>query len=272
MNISHNVDSPESGLEALMQVAVCRDVIGWRDKTRHVIFFATDETFHTSGDGRIAGIVTPNDGQCHVDSESGDYTVEKIMDYPSPGHLSEKLQEQNIFLLFAVPSSMAPLYERLRQFFPGSYLAPLAEDSRNVVVLIRELYNLITSNVELKVRADDALHFDFTAYCEQGVATPNSTSCSGLASGEAAHFRVDVTAEGCVEDGRTSFTISPVGVAEAMTVNVEIVCDCDCEEDAVIDSPLCNSNGRYECGQCICNPGRYGRLCQYSGNFRRCMA
>ena len=39
-------------------------VIGWRDPARKVIFFATDAVFHVAGDGKLAGIVEPNEGVC----------------------------------------------------------------------------------------------------------------------------------------------------------------------------------------------------------------
>ena len=40
-------------LEALLQVAVCKDVIGWREAARKLILVMTDEDFHTAGDGKV---------------------------------------------------------------------------------------------------------------------------------------------------------------------------------------------------------------------------
>ena len=78
--ISGNIDNPEGGLDALMQVRspllatvvspaqvmVCGERIGWRENSRKIIIVATDRDFHTAMDGKLAGILEPNDGQCHL--------------------------------------------------------------------------------------------------------------------------------------------------------------------------------------------------------------
>uniref|UniRef100_A0A668A6D4 Integrin beta n=1 Tax=Myripristis murdjan TaxID=586833 RepID=A0A668A6D4_9TELE len=70
--ISGNLDSPEGGFDAIMQVAVCEDQIGWRNVTR-LLVFSTDAGFHFAGDGKLGGIVLPNDGKCHL--EDNMYTM-----------------------------------------------------------------------------------------------------------------------------------------------------------------------------------------------------
>ncbi|XP_063693696.1 integrin beta-1-like [Bolinopsis microptera] len=40
--VSASVDLPEAGMDALMQVAACKDPIGWRDHSRKVIVYLTD--------------------------------------------------------------------------------------------------------------------------------------------------------------------------------------------------------------------------------------
>jgi len=39
--------------------------IGWRNVTR-LLVFSTDAGFHLAGDGKLGGIVRPNDGKCHL--------------------------------------------------------------------------------------------------------------------------------------------------------------------------------------------------------------
>lgn len=58
-NISGNLDSPEGGFDALMQVMVC-DEIGWRENARKIIIFSTDAKFHYAGDGKVS----PNLNRC----------------------------------------------------------------------------------------------------------------------------------------------------------------------------------------------------------------
>lgn len=93
---------------------VCKERIGWRDKSRKIILFATDEDFHFAMDGKLIGILEPNDGHCHLDGIMGKpgnffhnyfikvkvifkyvlsiilgyYTKSKELDYPSISHIN----------------------------------------------------------------------------------------------------------------------------------------------------------------------------------------
>lgn len=80
--ISGNLDAPEGGFDAIMQAIVCKDDIGWREKSRKLLVFSTDAGFHYAGDGKLGGIVKPNDGHCHLDKD-GVYTESISQDYPS---------------------------------------------------------------------------------------------------------------------------------------------------------------------------------------------
>ena len=64
--ISTNVDDPEDPFGAMLQAVVCKDLIGWRETSIKIILVMTDDVLYTAGDGRLAGIVKPNDGQCHT--------------------------------------------------------------------------------------------------------------------------------------------------------------------------------------------------------------
>ncbi|NXN98504.1 ITB7 protein, partial [Rhinopomastus cyanomelas] len=60
LRISANLDTPESGLDAIVQAALCQEHVGWRPATR-LLLFASDDTFHSAGDGKLGGIVLPSD-------------------------------------------------------------------------------------------------------------------------------------------------------------------------------------------------------------------
>ena len=47
-----------------------QEKIGWRNDASHLLVFTTDAKTHIALDGRLAGIVQPNDGQCHVGSDN----------------------------------------------------------------------------------------------------------------------------------------------------------------------------------------------------------
>lgn len=52
-------------------VSVARqDKIGWRPDASHLLVFTTDAKTHIALDGRVSGIVRPNDGECHLDSDN----------------------------------------------------------------------------------------------------------------------------------------------------------------------------------------------------------
>lgn len=68
--------------------------IGWRERSRKIILFSTDAGFHYAGDGKLAGIVEPNDGYCHM--ENNRYTHSEIQDYPSLSQINAKIQDNKV--------------------------------------------------------------------------------------------------------------------------------------------------------------------------------
>ena len=60
-------DEPEAQIESLMQLALHANEVGFRpDSARFVVLF-TDADFHVAGDGALAGITTPNNGDAILD-------------------------------------------------------------------------------------------------------------------------------------------------------------------------------------------------------------
>ncbi|XP_038076303.1 integrin beta-1-B-like [Patiria miniata] len=265
-NASGNLDAPEGGLDALMQVTVCTSEIGWRKQARHLVIFTTDAPFHYAGDGKLGGIVTPNDGSCHLNL-NGDYTQSTILDYPSIGQLNAKMQENSIIPIFAVTYTEFGIYSNLTQYIEAATAGILAVDSSNVVDLVKENYNKITSKVEVVDNAPENITVAYTAHCLRGQVLPGSRECSGLKLGDTVNFTLSVTATSCSEQRIQTFTVRPIGFNEDLVVTVEVVCECDCEAQKVMNSDKCSmGNGTLECGSCTCNQGRYGEDCECSGN------
>ena len=77
------MDAPEGGFDAIMQAIVCKNEIGWRDKARRLLVFSTDAGFHYAGDGKLGGIVKPNDGNCHLNSKGLNFYLNECI-YFSP--------------------------------------------------------------------------------------------------------------------------------------------------------------------------------------------
>jgi integrin beta 1 len=90
---------------------------------------------------KLGGIIKPNDGRCHLDSK-GEYTYSTLQDYPSVAQINSKVKEKSINLIFAATAEQIKIYERLSQQVQGSSCGVLAADSRNVVELVKEQYQV----------------------------------------------------------------------------------------------------------------------------------
>lgn len=264
--ISGNLDSPEGGFDAIMQVAVCGEQIGWRNVTR-LLVFSTDAGFHFAGDGKLGGIVLPNDGKCHL--ENGMYTMSHYYDYPSIAHLVQKLSENNIQTIFAVTEEFQPVYKELQNLIPKSAVGTLSSNSSNVIQLIIDAYNSLSSEIIFEnKKLPEGVTISFKSYCKNGVngTGENGRKCSNISIGDEVKFDISITANKCPKKGQSeTVTIKALGVNEEVDVVLHFICECDCHKDGIPNSPECNSgNGTFECGACRCNEGRIGRLCECS--------
>nr|KAF6319622.1 integrin subunit beta 8 [Myotis myotis] len=107
--ISGNIDTPEGGFDAMLQAAVCESHIGWRKEAKRLLLVMTDQTSHLALDSKLAGIVVPNDGNCHL--KNNVYVRSTSMEHPSLGQLSEKLIDNNINVIFAVQGKQFHWYK-----------------------------------------------------------------------------------------------------------------------------------------------------------------
>nr|XP_008508491.1 PREDICTED: LOW QUALITY PROTEIN: integrin beta-2-like [Equus przewalskii] len=191
--ISGNLDAPEGGLDAMMQVAACPEEIGWRNVTR-LLVFATDDGFHFAGDGKLGAILTPNDGRCHL--EDNVYKRSNEFDYPSVGQLAHKLAESNIQPIFAVTERMVKTYEKLTEIIPKSAVGTLSDDSSNVVQLIKAAYEKLSSRVFLEHGTlPDTLRVTYDSFCSNRVSNVNQPrgDCDNVRIGMPITFQVKVT-------------------------------------------------------------------------------
>ncbi|XP_026061500.1 integrin beta-1-like isoform X2 [Carassius auratus] len=264
--ISGNLDSPEGGFDAIMQVAVCANQIGWRNVTR-LLVFSTDAGFHFAGDGKLGGIVLPNDGKCHLQDNM--YTMSHYYDYPSIAHLVQKLSENNIQTIFAVTKEFQPVYQELKNLIPKSAVGTLSSDSGNVINLIIDAYNSLSSEIILEnSRLPEGVSISYISHCKNGVSQEgeNGRKCSNIAIGDQVTFEVAVTAKGCPSNGKSeTLKIKPLGFTEEVEIVLNFICECECHKEGIPNSPNCSDgNGTLECGACRCNEGRIGRVCECS--------
>uniref|UniRef100_A0A8C2H6R3 Integrin beta n=1 Tax=Cyprinus carpio TaxID=7962 RepID=A0A8C2H6R3_CYPCA len=263
--VSRNRDAPEGGFDAIMQAVVCKDKIGWRPDASHLLIFTSDDRSHLALDARLAGIVQPHDGECHINNNN-EYDKSTILDYPSLGMITDKLSENNINLIFAVTSPMVELYRNYSELIPGSAVGMLSRDSGNVVQLILDAYARIRSKVELELLGvPDELSLFINATCLGGEVIPGVKSCAGLKIGDTVSFSIEAKLYGCPKEKSRTFMVKPIGFKDTLQVTVDFACECNCQQSSVPTSPSCHhGNGTLECGVCLCDPGRLGSRCECS--------
>merc|ERR1740123_2927093 len=268
--VSGNLDAPEGGFDAIMQAIVCKDAIGWRDKARRLLVFSTDAGFHYAGDGKLGGIVTPNDGLCHMD-EKGVYTHSTLQDYPSVSQINHKVKENSVNLIYAVTEEQLNIYNLLAQAVEGSSAGRLSNDSSNIVELVRAQYEAITSTIEMKDNSTGSVRVSYFSSCLSDGPARQTNKCSGLKVGTRVMFTAKIEVVKCPKDPREwkqTFQIYPVGINESVIVDLEMICQCDCEKPGNFgyeeNSPQCNGVGTYKCGICECPPDYFGRKCECS--------
>ncbi|EGV95377.1 Integrin beta-7 [Cricetulus griseus] len=263
-NISGNLDSPEGGFDAILQAALCQEQIGWRNVSR-LLVFTSDDTFHTAGDGKLGGIFMPSDGRCHLDS-NGVYIHSAEFDYPSVGQVAQALTAANIQPIFAVTGTTLPVYQELSQLIPKSAVGELSEDSSNVVQLIMDAYDSLSSTVTLEHSSlPPGVNISFESHCpekREGEAG-NRGQCSNVRVNQTVDFWVTLQVTHCLPEPHL-LRFWALGFSEELTVELHTLCDCNCS-DTQPHAPYCsNGQGHLLCGICSCVPGRLGQLCECS--------
>ncbi|XP_075409046.1 integrin beta-7 isoform X3 [Tenrec ecaudatus] len=249
-NVSGNLDSPEGGFDALLQAAVCQEQIGWRNVSR-LLVFTSDDIFHTAGDGKLGGIFRPSDGRCHLDS-NGLYSRSTEFDYPSVGQVAQALSAANIQPIFAVTSATLPVYQELSKLIPKSTVGELSENSSNVLQLIMDAYNSLSSTVTLKhVSPLPGVNISYMSQCggpQQGEAGDQG-QCDNVRINQTVDFWVTLQTTHCFEKPQF-LKLRALGFSEELTVELVTLCDCNCS-DVQPQAPHCSDGqGRLQCGVC----------------------
>ena len=134
-NVAPNFDTPEAGLDGLMQVnhtdlvapemrpklqvLLCKDRIGFKPDRSHLVVFMTDAPSHIAGDGLIGGLWRPYNHTCQLEPRpQKDGSKLEVYwgldhDYPSLSEVNYLLEKEELRVLFATPKPILPLYEML---------------------------------------------------------------------------------------------------------------------------------------------------------------
>ena len=165
--------------------------------------------------------------------ENNLYTHSTLLDYPSVSQINKIVKENSVNLIFAVTESELHIYEQLSAAVEGSSVGKLSNDSSNVVQLVVNQYEAITSVLEMKDNATGSVKVTYFSSCTDPNGPLRQTNkCSGLKVGSKVTFTAKIEVLKCPKDPREwrqNFQISPVGINEAVMVDLEMICACDCE-------------------------------------------
>lgn len=221
----------------------------------------------------MGGIVKPNDGECHLDSD-GYYEMSSLQDYPSISQINMYVKKHAINVIFAVTAEKLDIYQQLKQHVEGSSCGKLSNDSSNVVDLIIEQYQAISSNIVLQHNASSAVDVKFFSKCLNPDGELIQTDrCDNLKVGSLIEFKIQLEILECPKDPKEwnqLITIKPVAGDESLTVDLTMLCDCLCERPGhplyKENAPECHNKGNLMCGICACESDAHGAFCECGKN------
>ncbi|KAI4469965.1 integrin beta subunit [Holotrichia oblita] len=257
--ITANLDDLEGGLDAIMQIIVCKDHMEWRTFSRKIIVIATDGFLHFAGDGILAGITKRNPGICLIEAD-GSYTGALEYDYPSLEEIYRKLLEYKVNLLFAAKREVFTYYEQLEKTIPEvSSVGKLEEKSQNIFKLIEKSYMEVISNARFEAKTTDGIKVTFHSTCNKG-ELKQTNSCDNIEIGKTYAFDVTLELVETPENTTGKIVIEEMNLAESIQINVDYIglqCECDNDKQNNVNCV----HGHFQCGKCICDQNWAGYLC-----------
>ena len=85
-------------------------------------------------------------------------------DYPSVSQIATKIREKSVNLIFAVTEEQLEIYDKLSNYIEGSEATRLANDSSNIVMVIRENYQVQQIEYSITFRKSRKKLVFFTLY------------------------------------------------------------------------------------------------------------
>uniref|UniRef100_H2ZVF7 Integrin beta n=1 Tax=Latimeria chalumnae TaxID=7897 RepID=H2ZVF7_LATCH len=298
--ISGNIDTPEGGFDAILQATVCQNHIGWRKEAKHLLLMMTDQTSHLALDSKLAGIVVPNDGNCHL--RDNVYTKTNSMEHPSLGQLAEKLIENNINVIFAVEGLQFLWYKDLMPLLPGTFAGQLQSGALNLKELVVNAYQKLLSEVKIQVdNPNTGLYINVSAICPDGTRHPGLKGCTNVKANDQVLFNITIGMRECsIPEGEEKYiVIRPIGFNESTLIKVHSICICQhsgsaaeteswfgetsyrepnkCQNGdtsptsdqgqfffekcrAHKGQPVCSGRGTCLCGKCVCQKTKLGLI------------
>ncbi|XP_076291561.1 integrin beta-nu [Lasioglossum baleicum] len=259
--ITGNVDNLEAGMDGVVQAIVCAERVGWAHQARKIILMATNGLLHFAGDGKLTGTVDRSDFKCHLNKD-GMYTMSTTFDYPSLAEVSRLLKDNKVNVIFAVTEERRQEYEFIADLLEEkARVATLANDSSNILQIIKSSYHDLITKVVLRDNSTGPLRMQYFSNCskENEIETEE---CGGIEEGKLYDFKVVLSFDQCPRNEsllkqRVVIEDALASKASEVVIDVELLCGCRCKDS---DNSRC-VHGFDECGVCKCDFGWSGEYC-----------
>ncbi|KAL2081537.1 hypothetical protein ACEWY4_023390 [Coilia grayii] len=241
----------EGGLQALMQVALCKDVVNWGQNDR-IVIYATDGTYQVAPEAESV-----NSSMCQMNNSR----IQTKISLPSVSELRKVLLENNIQVIFAVPFDYLHEYGSLQMKLPRARVV-YVDVSDPSDYNFEEPFDRVRTSLVLTHSPVQGLNITYRPLCEYSFGGDHQGTCytRGRHKQKTQTFNVTVSSESCVLPA--SFEIKSLTHQESLTVELTPRCSCECGDEP--DPELCNYAGNPVCGKCRCDAGYFGSWCECS--------
>lgn len=255
----------QGAVDALLQVSVCQEEIGWRNGTRLLVYTANQRR---QGDFVAGSQVKKCQLQNGVYSPSG-----------SPQHVNAKRTFQtvtasDIAVLLAVPedllkddgrSSRKDFIERAQKLIAHCSTGTLSRNCDNLGDLTVKA--LSGRGISLQTSAvPQGVALTYHTRCMDGLLREGREGaiCRNASAGHQVAFNVSLAVTRChsQDPPPQTITIQPLGFSEQLDIELKPICSCDCQRAPEENSAFCHGNGAFECGVCRCNAPFIGKRCE----------
>jgi len=274
-----NHDTPEAGLDALMQVIRCKEIIGWKDDITHIIILLTDAPYHFAGDGILAGLWKPYDtSKCKLEKDGRNHVYNSLEhDYPSLSEVNYWLAQEKKNLIFGTADVVTKLYKDLGD---NNVITSTAGDmgdgkpgsDQKMLDLITTEYSKIKDSIKIvkTVPNEDLINITVSSNCKIGKPEANSFTCKKINVGQSVEFtaHIELKPEICNSPSKKyEVSVEVFGQPNSkLTIDLTPICDCGCEKSR----PQVDQNNRctkgnalgIKCGACECKDNFSGEFCQ----------
>lgn len=118
----------------------------------------------------------------------------------------------------------------------------------------------------MRDNAPSYIKISYYSSCVDGKNLIKTNKCE-VKVGDIVTFTIQITVTSCPanrKDWKQTIEVYPVGLDESMTIDLEMLCDCDCEHESngTLSEQQCQGNGQYKCGVCECDEFHSGKTCE----------